>query len=213
MSRDIKVMVTGVGGQGVIYLVDLLVCAATRSGIMVSTSEVHGLSQRGGSVNAGVTFGENTFGFVDQGEADYLIGLEFLEAQRHLSYLHSLSYAVIDNTRILPFSVSSEASTYPDTPELLAFLEEQIARVILIEDQLEEVNPLHRHLFVLGKATTLEGFPLTSHAIEKAIEEITRPALQEQNITLFRQGCGTDAGIKRQRAQGGQGDQTARSIV
>lgn len=195
-------MVTGVGGQGVIYLVNLLVSAATQSDIKVSTSEIHGLSQRGGSVNAGVTFGANTFGFVDQGEADYLIGLELLEAQRCLSFLHSLSYAVIDNTRILPFSVNSEASVYPDTGELVVFLEQQIAGVLLVKDPLSEVNPLHRNLYVLGKATTLPGFPLSPPAIEKAILESTGSTQGEQSISLFRKGCQADVALNPLTAKG-----------
>src|ERR1022692_147005 len=100
-----KLIISGVGGQGVVFLAEILVDAAVRADIPVATSEIHGLSQRGGSVVAGITFGEDTFGFVEDGGADFLLGLEILEAQRCLNYLHTKSIAVIDDTRIMPHAV------------------------------------------------------------------------------------------------------------
>ena len=100
--KNTKLIIAGVGGQGVVYLAEVLVEAAVKAGINVATSEIHGLSQRGGLVVAGMTFGDNMYGFVEDGGADFLIGLELLEAQRCLTYLHTNSIAVIDNTKIFP---------------------------------------------------------------------------------------------------------------
>ncbi len=75
MPQRKKLVLASVGGQGGVYLVRLLVRAATLAGLKVGTSEIHGLSQRGGSVTASLTFGENTYGFVDEAQADYMIGL------------------------------------------------------------------------------------------------------------------------------------------
>lgn len=92
MTQRKKLVLASVGGQGGVFLVNLLVNAAALAGLKVGTSEIHGLSQRGGSVTASLTFGENTYGFVDEGQADFMIGLEPLEAQRNLKYLHPGSH-------------------------------------------------------------------------------------------------------------------------
>ncbi len=66
MEKPIKILVAGVGGQGVVFLTDLIVEAAMFSDIPISTSEIHGLAQRGGTVTAGITIGENAFGFIEK---------------------------------------------------------------------------------------------------------------------------------------------------
>src|ERR1039457_3787711 len=134
--KQTKLIISGVGGQGVVFLAEILVDAAVMAGIPVATSEIHGLSQRGGSVMAGITFGENAYGFVEDGGADFLLGLEILEAQRCLNYLHTQSIAVIDNTKIIRHTVNSGKLQYPDTERLLDFLKENIREVIFIEDPL-----------------------------------------------------------------------------
>ena len=76
------------GGQGIVFLTEIIVEAAMRARINVATSEIHGLSQRGGTVTAGITLGEGTYGMVEEGGADFLLGLEMLEAQRCVNYLN-----------------------------------------------------------------------------------------------------------------------------
>ncbi len=104
MDGIYKILVAGVGGQGVVFITKLLVDAALAANIPVATSEIHGLSQRGGSVTAGVTLGTNTYGFLEKGGVDLLLGLEPLETRRCVSYLKKNSVVVIDENRILPFS-------------------------------------------------------------------------------------------------------------
>ena len=77
-----KMLIAGVGGQGVVYLTNLIVEAAMLSDIPVAASEMHGLSQRSGPVAASITFGENTYGFIEKGGVDFLIGLEPLAARK-----------------------------------------------------------------------------------------------------------------------------------
>src|SRR3990172_80816 len=160
MNKKCKIIIAGVGGQGVVFLTEILVDAAVRANIPVATSEIHGLSQRGGSVMAGITFGKNTFGFVEEGGADFLLGLELLEAQRCISYLHKESVAVIDNTQIFPHSVNSQKAIYPDTQSIMSFLKKNISDVILIDDQSNDVPPVMKNLVVLAKAASHKNFPV-----------------------------------------------------
>lgn len=186
MTKQTKIIIAGVGGQGVVFLTEILVDAAIRSGIPAATSEIHGLSQRGGSVVAGVTFGENTFGFVENGGADFLLGLELLEAQRSLNYLHSNSVAIIDNTKILPHSVNAQKGVYPDTEKFISYLKKNIKGTIFIDEEFAGLAPVMRNIVVLGKAASVKSFPVKSKFIEEAIKNNPRGDAQK-SLKVFRE--------------------------
>jgi indolepyruvate ferredoxin oxidoreductase beta subunit len=185
MKKSGKIIITGVGGQGVLYLTEILVDAAVRANIPVATSEIHGLSQRGGSVTAGVTLGENTFGFVEEGGADFLLGLEILETQRCINYLHKESIVVMDNTKIFPHSVNSQKVLYPNPELFLAFLKKNIREAIFIKDKSTDILPAMRNLIVLAKAASHKRFPLKPTYIEEAIKENAREN-PEFSLKIFR---------------------------
>jgi indolepyruvate ferredoxin oxidoreductase beta subunit len=181
-------MIAGVGGQGVVYLTNLMVEAALIVGIPVATSEIHGLSQRGGSVTAGITFGENSYGFIEKGGADFIIGLEPLEAQRSLPFLSPKSQVIIDDKQVYPFSVNSGKAVYPDVMAFVEFLKDKIAQVIYNSEFDSNLNSLHRNLYILGKATKLDGFPLPLDSLEGAIVEMSNSRLRDESVRVFRLG-------------------------
>jgi indolepyruvate ferredoxin oxidoreductase, beta subunit len=188
MKEITKIQIAGVGGQGVVYLTKLLVEAALIADVSVATSEVHGLSQRGGSVNAGVTFGENSYGFIEKAGADFLLGLEALEAQRCASFLNSESKVVIDNNRILPYSVNAEAARYPDTENFVAYLQKHIDEVVFIENMPTEVSPISRNVFVAGCASQMDDFPVKYDSIEQAIMNTSKGEYAEQSLLALALG-------------------------
>ena len=188
MTQRKKLVLASVGGQGGVFLVNLLVNAATLAGLKVGTSEIHGLSQRGGSVTASITFGENTYGFVDEGQADFMIGLEPLEAQRNLKYLYPESCAIIDSNRMIPHSVSSQQASYPDTDAFISYLDEHIRQVIYVSEQTPDITPIMRNLYVLGRASNLNDFPVPVECIQQAIEKMAKPALLEASREAFLNG-------------------------
>lgn len=185
MKDSLKILITGVGGQGVVFLTNLLVKASMYAGINVWTSEVHGLAQRGGCVKSGITFGENTKGFIDKGGVDILLGLEPLEAQRNISFLNSDSAVIIDNNRIFPNSVNLGAAVYPDTKKFLDFLEKNVQNVIYLDEEMQGVNPVMRNLYVLGVACNLDIFPVDSGSIKKAIKLLAKKGMKEESLRVF----------------------------
>lgn len=188
MSDNTKIMIAGVGGQGVVYLTNLLVEAALIADIPVATSEIHGLSQRGGSVNAGITFGSNTFGFIEEAGADFLLGLEALEAQRCANSLNKNSKVVIDNNRILPYSVNAGTASYPDTVSFVEFLEKNLIEVIFIDEMPKEVLSISRNVFVAGCASQLKGFPVSYEHIEQAIKNTAKAGHAERSLDALELG-------------------------
>lgn len=185
MKIQCKLIIAGVGGQGVIYLTELLCEAAVLADIQVATSEIHGLSQRGGSVVVGITFGENTFGSVEEGGADFLLGLELMEAQRYLIYLHKNSVAVIDDTKIFPHFVNASKASYPDTKLFLDYLMKNIKEVIFIHEVPDEIGTIMRNIVVLGKAASHNNFPVHPKFIEQAIRELSKDKFADITLKTF----------------------------
>jgi len=184
-NDTIKLIIAGAGGQGIVFLTEIIVDAALRANIPAATSEIHGLSQRGGSVMAGITLGKNAFGFVEKAGADFLLGLEIMEAQRCLDYLNKNSIAVIDNTKIYPHIVKAGKAEYPDTANFMSFLQDNIRELIFVENNTEGVEMVMRNLVVLAKAALHPNFPIKAKYIEKAIEENPR-GNPEKALEIFR---------------------------
>ncbi len=182
MTKASKILIAGVGGQGVVYLTNLLVEASMIADVSVAVSEIHGLSQRGGVVNAGMTFGEHTYGFIEEAGADFLLGLEALEAQRCVTFLNKDSKVVIDNNRILPYSVNAESAKYPDTAQFIEYLRKHLTDVIFIEKMSAEVTSISRNVFVAGCASQLQGFPLKYEYIERAIKNASKAGYAEKSL-------------------------------
>jgi len=187
MSNLNKLIVTGVGGQGVTYTVRLLMNAAVLAGLKVDTDEIHGLSQRGGVVNAGITFGAQGHGYVDSGEADFMIGLEKLEAQRSAAFLKSSSRVVIDDTRVMPFSVNAGRQHYPESGKFIQSLRENIDEVIFISGN-DEIKNKFRIYYVLGAACKLQGFPIPCEFLQQSIEQNARAKTVEESVRAFKLG-------------------------
>lgn len=187
-TLNTKILVAGVGGQGVVFLTNLLVKSALLADIPVATSEIHGLSQRGGSVTAGITLGENTYGFLETAGVDILFGLEPLEAQRNVSYLNKNSIAIIDDNRILPYAVNAGNAPYPNIEKFINYLEENIQTVIYNTESPKNMISVLRNLYVLGRASSETQFPIPAKFIEKAITELAKKGFEEESLEAFHLG-------------------------
>lgn len=115
MTRDItSIALAGVGGQGSVLATRVLAAAAERAGFEVVTSEVHGMSQRGGTVITTVRFGATVLSpAVPAGEADYLVAFERLEAARHLDWVRAGGAALVNDQRIAPSIETLGSAAYP----------------------------------------------------------------------------------------------------
>jgi len=110
-----NVMIVGVGGQGSLLASKLLGHLLVSQGYDVKVSEVHGMSQRGGSVVTYVRFGEKVRSpIIDKGEADFIVSFEELEAARWLEYLKPGGRVIVNTQQIEPMPVIIGAAAYPD---------------------------------------------------------------------------------------------------
>ena len=116
MSMETKnIMIVGVGGQGSLLASKLLGQLLLTRGYDVKVSEVHGMSQRGGSVVTYVRFGDKVYSpIVDKGEADFIVSFELLEAARYTEDLKKGGKIVTSTQKINPMPVITGAAAYPD---------------------------------------------------------------------------------------------------
>ncbi len=110
-----SIMIVGVGGQGTLLASRILGNTVINEGYDVKVSEVHGMSQRGGSVVTYVKFGEKVFSpIIDMGEADIILAFEQLEAYRAVPFLKKGGKMIANNQKINPMPVITGAMEYPE---------------------------------------------------------------------------------------------------
>ena len=114
MNNTTNIMIVGVGGQGTLLASRILGNAVIRKGYDVKVSEVHGMSQRGGSVVTYVKFGDAVHSpIIDKGEADIILAFECLEAYRALPWLKKGGKMIVNDQMINPMPVITGAADYP----------------------------------------------------------------------------------------------------
>ena len=110
-----NIMMVGVGGQGSLLASKLLGSLLLEKGYDVKVSEVHGMSQRGGSVVTYVRYGERVFSpIIDIGQADMIVAFELLEAARWVSYLAPGGIVITNSQQINPMPVITGMASYPE---------------------------------------------------------------------------------------------------
>ncbi len=110
-----KIMIVGVGGQGTLLASRILGNVAITGGCDVKVSEVHGMSQRGGSVVTYVKYGDKVYSpIIDRGEADIILAFEMLEAYRAMPYLKKGGKIIVNTQEINPMPVITGAMSYPE---------------------------------------------------------------------------------------------------
>ena len=110
-----NIMIVGVGGQGTLLASRILGNTLIGAGYDVKVSEVHGMSQRGGSVVTYVRYGDKVYSpIIDKGEADFVVSFEQLEAARWIEYLKPDGIVVTNTQKTDPMPVITGATTYPE---------------------------------------------------------------------------------------------------
>jgi indolepyruvate ferredoxin oxidoreductase beta subunit len=134
MKDAINFLLTGVGGQGTILASDVLVNVGLAAGYQAKQAEVHGMSQRGGSVTSYVRWGKTVYSpLVGQGEVDVYLAFEKVEALRNLSQLRRGALAVINMHAIPPVTVTSGGQSYPDDNRLVAAMAQVTDRAVYVD--------------------------------------------------------------------------------
>jgi indolepyruvate ferredoxin oxidoreductase beta subunit len=184
MENNFKITIVGVGGQGIITLISLIAEAAFVEGYDVKSSELRGLSQRGGSVDAQIIFGKKVYSpLIPQGRADLIMGLEMLEGLRGTVYANKEADFLV-NDYVLPFLGILKKE------EILSKLQETAKNKLymvpasqICKDKLQ--NEVVSTIYLLGYAVYKNLIPLKEESVLTAIKNVMPEKYQELNIKAF----------------------------
>lgn len=183
-----NVMIVGVGGQGSLLASKLLGRLLLDEGYDVKVSEVHGMSQRGGSVVTYVRYGDKVYSpVIDKGEADYIVSFEVLEAARWLEYLKPSGQIVTNIQQIDPMPVITGAAEYPS--DLVTKMKDAGANVDALDclSLAEEAGSAKAvNIVLMGRLS--HYFDIPEEAWLAAMEKIVPAKFLEMNKKAFELG-------------------------
>lgn len=183
-----NIMIVGVGGQGSLLASKLLGRLLLTKGYDIKVSEVHGMSQRGGSVVTYVRFGDRVYSpIIDKGEADFVISFELLEAARYTEYLKKGARVITNTQKINPMPVITGAAEYPTALEdkmRAAGIELDALDALSLAEQAGSAKAVN--LVLLGRLS--KYFDFTDEEWRCAIEQSVPEKFLELNLNAFELG-------------------------
>lgn len=184
MDKIFNMIIAGVGGQGLITLTQILAEAAEREGLEIKTSELHGLSQRGGSVETHIRFGKKVWSpLVAAGTADLILSLEIQEALKVFPYSNKTTVFLV-NKKYIPFENGlSEQEVEKKINELVKGKKHLVAASDICQKELQA--EVVSGIYLLGYAVSKKLIPLKSESMLKGIEEIIPQKYLELNKKAF----------------------------
>ncbi len=193
MDKQGNILFSGVGGQGILLASEITAYSLLAAGFDAKKSEVHGMAQRGGSVTAQLRYGSKVYSpLIEPGKADILMAFEMMEAARYLPYLHRGSKVIVNTQKILPPSVATGQTTYPDN--VLDVLTEYDISVITVDalDIAREVGEVKTVNVVMVGALS-PYLPIDPSVCIEVIENRVPERFREVNLKAF--AAGRRAGV------------------
>ena len=189
MNTELNILICGVGGQGTLLASRLLGEVLKEQGLDVKVSEVHGMSQRGGSVVTYVRGGQKVYSpIIEKGGADFLLAFEQLEAARWLPYLKKGGHVVMNTGSIDPMPVITGAMEYPEgIVNKLNKLGVNLTTVDALSLALDAGSAKAVNVVLIG---ALSRFMQLGHECwQNAIKSTVPERFQTMNLTAFNNGA------------------------
>lgn len=189
MSRPVtNILLAGVGGQGILLASEILAEAGMLAGFDVKKSEIHGMSQRGGSVVSHVRFGAEVFSpVVPAGEGDILFGFELLETYRYLELLRPGAKVIANDFRIQPPAVLLGQERYPeDLPQRIAARFSDFTLIDGLQIATATGNPRVANTVLLGAVSRY--LPIDIAVWQRAVGKMVPARALEINLRAFEAG-------------------------
>ena len=187
-NKVTNIMIVGVGGQGALLASKTLGQVLLDAGYDVKVSEVHGMSQRGGSVVTYVRYGKKVYSpIIDKGQADYIVSFELLEAARYTEYLKEGGRIVVNTQQIEPMPVITGAAKYPENlVEKMTEAGFKVDAMDCLSLAKEAGSTKSVNIVLMGRLSKYMDFQ--EEAWLKAIEKLVKPQFLEMNKKAFSLG-------------------------
>jgi len=188
--KKLDLLMTGMGGQGIILASNIVGEAALAAGYDVKKTDTLGMAQRGGSVVSHVRIARQVCSpLIKEGEVDILVAFEKLEAARWSHYLRPGGIIIVNNHALPPLSVSLGNEQYPSDEEIADILKRQTDRVYFVDgtSRVRELgNARVLNIFMLGCLSLF--VPLKVHIWKDSLRQRIPSKIQKINLTAFDQG-------------------------
>lgn len=193
MNSEINynIYISGVGGQGIIKTSVIIGEAAMNEGYDVVMSEIHGMSQRGGSVSTELKIGGYKSSIVENSKADMILGFEPIEVLRGLNKSNKDSKIIFNDFPIIPSTLTQTGETYPSIDEITSNLKDNFENVYPIKATnlaKDAGSVLSLNMVLLGAAVAITDFPLSRESVEVAMKNNLAPKFHEMNLKAIELG-------------------------
>ena len=188
MDNHYNIYICGVGGQGIIKTSVIIGEAAMNQGLNVVMSEIHGMSQRGGSVSTELKIGDYNSSFIPEHGADMLLSFEPIETVRGLDKVNDDTKIVFNTHPIVP---ASSDKPYPGVGNITDVLKENFKHVLPIDGTklaMDAGNVLALNMVLLGAVTADDKFPLSKESVIAAMKNNLKPKFHELNLKAIESG-------------------------
>ena len=198
-----RIVVCGVGGQGVLLVSRILCEAAMRADLPVVSGEIRNMAQRGGAVLATVVIGGARSTVVPAGGADVVLGLEPMETYRVTRFMSERTLVITNTRPVVPFTLSVKGQPYPALDRLLSAIEQRCGELFTLDaTQLAEDAGSNRALntVMLGALAGRASLSIDNDVLERTLEESGPKAHVELNLRAFRLGVAQTGQTGRTKA-------------
>ncbi len=188
--KNSNLLITGVGGQGIILASDIISETALTAGYDVKKTDTLGMAQRGGSVVSHVRIGSRVWSpLIKEGEVDILLAFEKLEAARWIQFLRPGAIVIINNHALPPLSVNLGNEPYPSDEQIANILKQRTDSIYFVDgtSRVKELgNTRMLNMFMLGCVSSF--LPLKVNIWKESISRRLPPGILQINITAFNEG-------------------------
>jgi indolepyruvate ferredoxin oxidoreductase beta subunit len=190
MKEKTNILLTGVGGQGVITAANILGKAALKAKVNVYVSEVHGMAQRGGSVNCSVRMGNVSGPLVASGTANVIISTEPIEALRYVNFSNKNTKIITDINPVIPFTVSVGMEQYPDIEKVFKELNKygKLYKINAVKIAKNAGAVITKNIVMLGALAATGVLPFKVEILLETILENVPPKFKDINKKAFEEG-------------------------
>jgi indolepyruvate ferredoxin oxidoreductase beta subunit len=191
--ETLRLVISGVGGQGTLLASRLLAESAIEAGLEVKIGETYGMAQRGGPVMGHVQIGEGAESpQIRPGEADVLLGFEIGEAvRRGVTYLKGNGLAIVNTRRLPPVEVISGMMKYPEDEELMPLLQEITKKIFAFDATAvaeKAGDAISTNMVILGALASSGELPFDEQTIIDTLRKSVRSTYLETNLKAFEMG-------------------------
>lgn len=190
-NNNYSIYISGVGGQGIIKTSVIIGEAAMLEGYDVVMSEIHGMSQRGGSVSTELKIGNFKSSIVEESKADLILAFEPIEVLRGLNKANKDTTLIFNTFPIVPSTLTQTGETYPELDDIVKNLKDNFDSVYPIEGNglaIDAGSILSLNMVLLGACVANDDFPLSKETVETAMKNNLSPKFHDMNLKAIENG-------------------------